>query len=129
MGGPGFLFSFFPPPHAIFGGPVLLFSFFPPPHATAYIYFFWSLPNYWGGPGPQGPLMLLRPWKVHSFPRSRKLKTEDDDQLLLALGPVHDLELVLLTYSKVSRAGIVIVWLHWCFSGMDLLTTVGNLLM
>ena len=35
----------------LLGGPGLLFSFFPPPHATAYIFFFWSLPNYGGG-GP-----------------------------------------------------------------------------
>ena len=52
---------FFPLPTLLLGEPVLLFSFFPPPQPTAYIYIFWSLPNYWGGPGPQGPLMLLRP--------------------------------------------------------------------
>ena len=56
----------------IIGGaraPFFLFS--PSPRYGIYIYIFWSLPNYWGGPGPQGPLMLLRPcyqehlWQEH----------------------------------------------------------------
>ena len=33
----------------------------PSPRYGIYIYFFWSLPNYWGGPGPPGPLNAATP--------------------------------------------------------------------
>ena len=49
------------------GGPGLLFSFFPPPHATTYIFFLEFAKLLGGGAGPPGPLNAATPLILGSY--------------------------------------------------------------